>query len=133
TSVSDDEVVHKPEKGQLYYFKYSKDFPITIATTRPETKVGDTAVAVNPNDERYKQFVGKEYDLEFAGTKLHIKIVADDSVDPEFGTGAVGVTPAHSIADYEIAQRHKLPAPQVINEYAKMNDSAGSLVAGKKT
>jgi valyl-tRNA synthetase len=116
TSVSDDEVVHKAEKGQLYTFKYSKNFPIAIATTRPETKLGDTAVAVNPKDKRYSDLVGKEYDIEFAGTKLHIKIVADDEVDPEFGTGAVGVTPAHSITDYEISQRHKLPAVQVINE-----------------
>jgi valyl-tRNA synthetase len=133
TTVSDDEVVYKAEKGQLYYFKYSKDFPITIATTRPETKVGDTAVAVNPQDTRYKQYIGKEYDAEFAGTNLHIKIVSDETVDPEFGTGAVGVTPAHSIVDNEIAQRHKLPSVQVINEYAKMMDSAGTLVAGKKT
>src|SRR3989344_4153842 len=133
TSVSDDEVVHKAEKGKLYTFKYSKDFPISIATTRPETKVGDTAVAVNPSDKRYSQYVGKEYDVEFAGAKLKIKIVADDAIDMEFGTGAVGVTPAHSMTDYEIAQRHKLPHIQIINEYAKMTDAAGPLVAGKKT
>src|SRR3989344_3907665 len=133
TSVSDDEVVHKAEKGKLYTFKYSTDFPISIATTRPETKVGDTAVAVNPKDKRYAEFVGKEYDVEFAGAKLKIKIVADDAIDMEFGTGAVGVTPAHSMTDYEIAQRHKLPHIQIINEYAKMTDAAGPLVAGKKT
>ena len=133
TSVSDDEVVHKPEKGQLFFFKYSTDFPITIATTRPETKLGDTAVAVNPKDERYKEYVGKEYDLEFAGVKLHLKVIADDSIDMEFGTGAVGVTPAHSVVDYELSQKHNLPAVQIINEYGKMMDSAGSLVAGKKT
>ncbi len=133
TSVSDDEVVHKPEKGQLYTFKYAKDFPISIATTRPETKVGDTAVAVHPTDKRYSQFVGQEFDVEFAGTKLKIKIVADESIDPEFGTGAVGITPAHSMTDYEIAQRHQLPHIQIINEYAKMMDSAGPLVVGKKT
>ncbi|MBI2356040.1 MAG: valine--tRNA ligase [Candidatus Doudnabacteria bacterium] len=133
TSVSDDEVVHKTEKGQLYTFKYSKDFPIAIATTRPETKVGDVAVAVNPKDKRYKKFIGKEYEVEFAGTKLNIKIVADDTVDPEFGTGAVGVTPAHSITDYEIALRQNLKPVQVINEYARMIEAAGALVAGKKT
>ncbi|MBX4191222.1 MAG: valine--tRNA ligase [Candidatus Doudnabacteria bacterium] len=133
TSVSDDEVQHKAEKGQLYTFKYTKDFPISIATTRPETKLGDTAVAVNPKDKRYSEYVGNEYDIEFAGTKLHVKIVADDEVDPEFGTGAVGVTPAHSITDYEISLRHKLPAVQIINEYAKMMESAGPLVVGKKT
>ena len=133
TSVSDDEVVYKAEKGKLYTFKYAKDFPIAIATTRPETKVGDVAVAVNPADKRYTKFVGQEFDVEFAGAKLKIKIVADASIDPEFGTGAVGVTPAHSVADFEISQRQNLPAPQIINEYAKMMDSAGPLVAGKKT
>ncbi len=133
TSVSDDEVVYKAEKGMLYTFKYSKDFPISIATTRPETKVGDTAIAVNPKDPRYIEFVGKEFDVEFAGAKLKIKIIADDFIDPEFGTGAVGVTPAHSMTDYEIAQRHSLPHVQIINEYAKMTEAAGDLVAGKKT
>ncbi|MEK9157615.1 MAG: class I tRNA ligase family protein, partial [Patescibacteria group bacterium] len=132
TSVSDDEVEHRPEKGFLYTFKYSADFPISIATTRPETKVGDTAVAVNPEDARYKEFVGKEYEVEFAGNKLKIKIVADKDIDAEFGTGAVGITPAHSIIDAEIAQRHNLPMVQVINEYAKMTEQAGPLVAGQK-
>ncbi|HEX5429932.1 MAG TPA: valine--tRNA ligase [Patescibacteria group bacterium] len=132
TAVSDDEVVYKPEQGKLYYFKYSTDFPITIATTRPETKLGDAAVAVNPEDSRYKQFVGKEYEVGFMGNKLKIRIVADETVDPKFGTGAVGVTPAHSITDYEIAQRHKLPTIQIINEYGKMMDNTQSL-AGKKT
>jgi valyl-tRNA synthetase len=133
TSVSDDEVVHKPEKGQLFIFKYSADFPIAIATTRPETKFGDVAVAVNPKDQRYLEYVGKEYEVDFAGTPLTIKVIADDSIDPEFGTGAVGITPAHSMTDYEIAQRHQLPAIQIINEYGKMTEAAGSLVAGKKT
>lgn len=132
TAVSDDEVEHKPEKGQLYTFRYAKDFPIEIATTRPETKLGDTAVAVHPADKRYQKYIGKEYDLEFAGAKLHIKIVADEAIDPEFGTGAVGVTPAHSLTDADIAQRHNLPMIQVINEYGKMNENAGSLAEGKK-
>ena len=132
TSVSDDEVVHKQEKGQLYTFKYSKDFPIPIATTRPETKVGDVAVAVNPSDKRYTQYVGKEYAVSFAGVRLNIKIVADKEIDPNFGTGAVGITPAHSLVDYEISKRHNLPAKVVINEYAKMTDDAGPLVVGKK-
>lgn len=133
TTVSDDEVEHKPEKGTLYTFRYSPDFPIEIATTRPETKVGDTAVAVHPDDKRYDKYIGKEYTVEFAGKKLNIKIIADDSIDPEFGTGAVGVTPAHSIIDAEIAQRHNLPMINVINEYARMTEDGGPLVAGKKT
>ncbi|MCR4285792.1 MAG: valine--tRNA ligase [Candidatus Kaiserbacteria bacterium] len=121
TTISDDEIVYEERKAKLYTFKYSKDFPISISTTRPETKVGDTAVAVHPDDERYKEFVGKEYDVVFCDVPLHIKIVADLSVEKEFGTGALGVTPAHSQIDWEIADRHNLTnRPQVINEYAKM-------------
>ena len=132
TTISDDEIVYTEGKGKLYTFKYSKDFPISIATTRPETKVGDTGVAVHPDDPRYKDLIGKEYDIDFAGERIHVKIVGDLEVNPEFGTGAVGVTPAHSHTDYEIAQRHNLPLVPVINEYAKMSVSS-PLLAGKKT
>lgn len=120
TTISDDEIVYEERPAKLVTFKYSKDFPIEVATTRLETKVGDTAVAVHPDDGRYKQFVGREYDAVFCGVPVHIKVVADASVDPSFGTGALGVTPAHSQTDWEIADRHDLPRPQVINEYAKM-------------
>jgi valyl-tRNA synthetase len=121
TVISDDEIVHEERKAKMYTFKYSKDFPISISTTRPETKIGDTAVAVHPDDTRYKEYVGKTYIIEdFCGVKLEIKIVADESVEKDFGTGALGVTPAHSQIDAEIAERHKLPTKQVINEYAKM-------------
>ena len=120
TTISDDEIVYETRKAKLYTFKYSKDIPISISTTRPETKLGDTAIAVHPEDERYKAYIGKEYDAEFAGEKIHIKVIADQSVEKEFGTGALGVTPAHSNIDWEIAQRHGLPLKQVINEYAKM-------------
>lgn len=120
TTISDDEIVYEERQTKMYTFKYSTDFPISISTTRPETKVGDTAVAVHPDDERYQQYIGKEYDVVFCDVPLHIKIVADASVEKEFGTGALGVTPAHSLIDWEIADRHNLPRPQVINEYAKM-------------
>lgn len=121
TTISDDEVVYEERQAIMYTFKYSHDFPISISTTRPETKVGDTAVAVHPNDTRYHKYIGKTFEvLNFVGEKLSIKIVADESVDPEFGTGALGVTPAHSQIDWEIAQRHGLPLKPVINEYAKM-------------
>jgi valyl-tRNA synthetase len=120
TTISDDEIVHEERAAKLYTFTYAKDFPIAIATTRPETKVGDVAVAVHPDDARYKEFVGKEYDVTFCGAPLHIKVIADESVDPAFGTGALGVTPAHSAIDWEMSERHALPRPQVINEYAKM-------------
>lgn len=120
TTISDDEIVYEERDAKMYTFKYSKDFPISISTTRPETKVGDTAVAVHPEDPRYKEYVGKEYDAVFCGVPIHIKIIADSEVNKEFGTGALGVTPMHSITDWEIAERHNLPKVQVINEYAKM-------------
>ena len=131
TTISDDEIVYEERKSKLYTFKYSKDFPISIATTRPETKVGDTAVAVHPEDIRYKKFVGKTYEINFAGAKLNIIIVADEAVDPAFGTGAVGVTPAHSSIDADIARRHNVQSVQVIDEFAKMMPNAG-IVAGMK-
>jgi valyl-tRNA synthetase len=120
TTISDDEIVYEERKAKMYTFKYSHDFPIAISTTRPETKVGDTAVAVHPEDTRYKDFVGKNYTANFCGVEINIKIIADDSVEKDFGTGALGVTPAHSKIDWEIADRHDLPRPQVINEFAKM-------------
>ncbi len=121
TTIADDEIVYEERKAKLYTFKYSKDFPISISTTRPETKVGDVAVAVHPDDARYKEFVGKTYEIaDFCGVPLSIKIVADESVEKGFGTGALGVTPAHSEIDWEIADRHDLPRLQVISELAKM-------------
>ena len=133
TVVSDDEIEYEPGKATLYTFRYSKDFPVAISTTRPETKVGDTAVAVHPDDERYKRYINRTFSVNFTGVNLSIKIVGDPSVDPAFGTGAVGVTPAHSLADSEIASRHNLPSQQVINEYARMNKEAGPLLSDKKT
>lgn len=132
TVISDDETINEERKSKLYTFKYSADFPISISTTRPETKVGDTAVAVHPEDERYAQYVGKEYDAVFCGVPIHIKIIADAKVEKDFGTGALGVTPAHSQIDWEMAQTHKLPVIPVINEYAKMT-VGDERIMGKKT
>ncbi|OIO29631.1 valine--tRNA ligase [Candidatus Nomurabacteria bacterium CG_4_10_14_0_2_um_filter_30_12] len=121
TVISDDEIVYKERKAKFYTFKYSKDFPIYISTTRPETKVGDVAVAVHPDDKRYQKYIGQTFNIEdFCGVKLEIKIVGDNSVKKDFGTGALGVTPAHSQIDREIAERNKLESKQVINEFAKM-------------
>lgn len=121
TTISDDEIVYETRKAKLYTFKYSKDFPISISTTRPETKIGDVAVAVHPTDARYQEFIGKEYsNIEFCGAAINIKIIADEAVEKDFGTGALGVTPAHSMIDAEIAERHNLPMVPVINEYAKI-------------
>ena len=134
TTISDIEIVYKEVEATLYTFKYSKDFPIAISSTRPETKVGDTAVAVHPSDERYAAFIGKTFEnIPFAGTTISITVVADAEVDPAFGTGALGVTPAHSLIDADIATRHKLPMKQVIGADGKMTDAAGSLLAHKTT
>jgi len=132
TTISDDEIVYEARKAKLYTFKYSKDIPISISTTRPETKLGDTAIAVHPEDKRYKQFIGQEYEADFAGEKIKLKVIADISVDPSYGTGALGVTPAHSMIDWEIAQRHGLPLKQVIDEYARMMVGPEN-IKGKKT
>lgn len=133
TVVSDDEVEHVEGKAMLYTFTYNKDFPIPIATTRPETKVGDTAVAVHPKG-KWADYVGQEFkDVEFAGTKLNIRVIADREVDPEFGTGALGVTPAHSMVDAEMALKNDLEMIKVIDEEAKMTAEAGELVQGLST
>lgn len=121
TTVSDDEVNYEEKEGILYTFYYDKNFPIPIATTRPETKLGDTGVAVNPNDKRYRKYIGKEFKVNFAGEDLTIKVVGDKEIDSSFGTGAVGITPAHSFTDWEIAERHNLKTKKIISEYAKIN------------
>ncbi|AKM84390.1 TPA: valine--tRNA ligase [Candidatus Campbellbacteria bacterium] len=132
TVISDDEIVYEERTAVFYTFKYSADFPIAISTTRPETKVGDTAVAVNPDDERYKKYIGQTFEIaDFCGTPLSIKIIADYSVDKEFGTGALGVTPAHSKIDEMMAIKNNLPMKKVINEYAKI-ENAGDILNGKK-
>lgn len=122
TSFSDLEVVHEEKNSPLYYIKYG---PLVLATTRPETKFGDTGVAVNPQDERYKQYIGKEIEIETVLGKATIKVVADEAVDPEFGTGVVKVTPAHDFTDFEIGKRHNLPMKQVIGYDGKLNEHAG--------
>ena len=122
TGFADIEVVHEDAVTPLYYIKYG---PFTLATTRPETKFGDTAVAVHPGDERYKQWVGKTVTVEGVNGPFEVRVVADKAVDPDFGTGAVKVTPAHSFDDWEIAQRHNLPAVRVINHDGTMNHLAG--------
>ncbi|PIT93976.1 hypothetical protein COU00_01425, partial [Candidatus Falkowbacteria bacterium CG10_big_fil_rev_8_21_14_0_10_43_11] len=123
STLADDEVEYKEQDAKFYTFKYGKDFPFAIATTRPETKLGDTAVAVNPNDGRYKRYIGKIFEVDFCGVPLKLKVVADKNVDQNFGTGALGVTPAHSMVDYEMAQKNKLEIKKIINEEGKMADA----------
>lgn len=120
TTISDDEIEYETRPTKLYTFKYAKDIPITISTTRPETKLGDTAIAVHPDDARYQPYLGQVYETNFAGETIRLKVVADYSVDPTFGTGALGVTPAHSIIDWEMAERHQLPLKTVIDERARL-------------
>ncbi|MCD6575422.1 valine--tRNA ligase [Candidatus Aerophobetes bacterium] len=127
TALSDIEVEYEDVDGKLYYIKYPlKDGEkyITVATTRPETLLGDTAVAVNPRDERYKVFKGKKLVLPLVGRTL--PLIFDDYVDPDFGTGALKVTPAHDIEDFLIGKRHSLPLINVFNKDATINDKGGS-------
>jgi len=126
TALSDEEAIHQEHLGRLWYIKYpikaSSQF-IMVATTRPETMLGDTAVAVNPNDERYRDLIGKTAILPIIGRE--IPIIADDQVDQAFGTGAVKVTPAHDPNDFEIGQRHQLLTVNVMHGDGTMNENAG--------
>ncbi|MGW7976053.1 valine--tRNA ligase [Staphylococcus xylosus] len=126
TALSDIEVIHEDVEGKFYHFKYpyaDGDGFIEIATTRPETMLGDTAIVVNPNDERYKDVIGKKVILPIIGREL--PILADEYVDIEFGSGAMKVTPAHDPNDFEIGNRHDLERIIVMDESGKMNDKAG--------
>ena len=131
TAISDLEVISEEENGSLWHFRYpladgvttaSGESYVTIATTRPETLLGDSAVAVHPEDERYASLVGKYVDLPLCDRR--IKIIADDYVDPEFGTGCVKITPAHDFNDYEIGKRHQLEMINILTNNASINDNA---------
>lgn len=128
STLADDEVDYKEINATLYYFKYG---PFVVATSRPETKLGDTGVAVHPDDKRYKKYIGETMDVFFGDHKITVKVIGDKDVDPKFGSGALGVTPAHSFIDYEMAQKHNLEIKQVINEEGKMTKVAGKY-AGQK-
>jgi len=125
STLADDEVEYREQKAKFYTFKYSVDFPISISTTRPETKLADTAVAVNPKDERYKKYIGQDFQVNFCGQKLNIKVIADREIDMEFGTGALGVTPAHSMTDWQMAENNDLEIKKVISEEAEILDGFG--------
>lgn len=122
TALSDLEVKYVERKDPLYYIKYG---PLTLATVRPETKFGDTAVAVHPNDKRYQKYVGQEIEIETLLGRVKIKVIADEAVDPQFGTGVVKITPSHDPNDFEIAKRHNLERREVIDAFGKMNEKAG--------
>ncbi|MDB6146644.1 MAG: valyl-tRNA synthetase, partial [Spartobacteria bacterium] len=123
TALSDEEVISKPQKGNLYYVRYEiveeQGSFLEVATTRPETIMADTAVAVHPNDQRYARLIGKQVWRPLAREKL--AVIADSSIDPEFGTGVLKVTPAHDKVDFEIGQRHKLPIIDVLHPDGRIN------------
>ena len=124
TALSDLEVVNEEEVGKLWHFRYplaDGDGALVVATTRPETMLGDTAVAVHPDDPRYAALVGRAIELPLTGRR--IPIIADDYVDPEFGSGCVKITPAHDFNDYEIGRRHGLEMINILNDDATLNDS----------
>ena len=126
TAISDAEVEYETEKGHLWHIKYpveNSDEFIVVATTRPETMLGDTAVAVNPSDKRYTKLVGKTLILPLTGRK--IPVIADRYVEKSFGTGAVKITPAHDPNDFEVGLRHNLPVIKIMNDDATMNENAG--------
>lgn len=129
TAVSDEEVLYKETNGKLVYVKYlyeSGDGYLTVATTRPETIMGDVAIAVHPNDERYLHLHGKKVIVPMVGRA--IPVITDEALDPEFGTGCLKVTPAHDIVDYEIGIRHNLPTIDVFNEDGTLSEAAGIFV-----
>ena len=128
TAIEDAELEYEERKEKLYFLKYG---PLTLATVRPETKFGDTAMAVNPKDKRYKDYVGKEFEIETLNGKRKMKVIADSEVDPDFGTGVIKVTPGHDFADYEIGKRHNLPIINVIDKSGRLTNVAGKY-AGMK-
>ena len=132
TAVSDLEVESRETKGSLWYFKYPveglADTFIVVATTRPETMLGDTGVAVNPEDERYKELIGKHVVLPLVGRR--IPIVGDEHADPTAGSGAVKITPAHDFNDFEVGRRHNLPMVNIFDKDAKLNDEAPEAYRG---
>jgi valyl-tRNA synthetase len=132
TTISDLENIHREEMGTLWTVRYQLAGPdgspdpdgwMSVATTRPETILGDTAIAVHPDDERYRSLVGREAIVPFLGRR--VPIIADDAVEREFGTGAVKITPAHDFDDYQVAKRHGLPMINILDEDARLNEQAG--------
>ncbi len=131
TAVSDLEVLNEEEDGHMWHMRYplaDGSGELVVATTRPETMLGDTAVAVHPEDERYMKLVGKQIKLPITGRL--IPVIADDYVDPEFGTGCVKITPAHDFNDYDMGKRHNLPMVNVLTADAKINDEAPEAYRG---
>lgn len=128
TTLSDLEVKEEERTDTLYYLKYG---PLTVATVRPETVFGDVAVAVHPEDERYRDYIGKTIEVAMPHKTVTLPVIADEYVNPEFGTGALKITPAHDPNDFEIAERHSFPAIEAIDQYGKLTDVTGPYVGLK--
>ena len=127
TTVADDELEYLEEKTPFYYFKYG---PVVISTARPETKFGDKVIVVHPDDERYKHLIGKEFDVEWIEGTIKATVIADECIDMELGTGAMTITPAHSMVDFDIAQKHGLEKPQIIDLQGKIKAEWSSSCGG---
>ena len=131
TTISDDELVYVEEKTKFYYLQYG---PFTIGTARPETKFGDKYVVMHPKDARYAQYThGDKIEVEWINGIIEATIIKDESIDMEFGTGVMTITPAHSVVDFEIAQRHSLSYEQIIDKYGKLLPIAGEFAGEKIT
>ncbi len=124
STLADDEVEYKEQKSPFYYFKYG---PVVIGTARPETKFSDKVIIVHPKDKRYKNIIGKEFDVEWINGKIKAKVIADPIADMEMGSGAMTITPAHSFADFELAQKHNLEIEQIIDKDGKLTSAAGDM------
>jgi len=127
STVSDDELEYVEEKAKFYYFKYG---PVTIGTARPETKFLDKVIVVHPDDERYKDLHGKEFDVEWIEGTIKARVIADECIDPEMGTGAMTITPAHSLVDFELAEKHGLNIDPIIDLEGKIRPEASKEFAG---
>lgn len=128
TSLSDVETENVEKADKLYYIKYG---PFVVATVRPETIFGDVAVAVNPTDERYKKYIGQTIEVQHPEGILSLVVIGDEEVDPEFGTGALKITPAHDHNDFRMSETHKLPRVEVIDQFGKLNEKTGKYVGMK--
>jgi len=127
TTVSDDEIEYVEEKTKFYYFQYG---PVVIGTARPETKFLDKVIVVHPEDERYKDLIGKEFELEWIDGPITATVIADENIDMSMGTGAMTITPAHSFVDFEMAQKHKLETPQIIDFDGNIKSEVSEEFAG---
>lgn len=130
STVSDDELEYVEETTKFYYFQYG---PVVIGTARPETKFADKVIVVHPEDERYKHLVGEEFEVEWIEGTIKARVIADECIDPEMGTGAMTITPAHSFVDYELSQKHGLDAPQIIDLEGRIKAEYSAVCGGMTT